>query len=118
MSAPWYRFADGERLILTLHVQPGARRTEVVGPHGDALKLRVAARPVEGEANAELIRFLAATLGVSPRAVTLVSGNASRRKRVAVAGAARPPQVLLAGAGDPAVDEPRTRADAEKGRKS
>ncbi len=114
MPAAWYRIEDGQRLILTLHVQPGARRTEVVGPHGDALKLRLAAPPLEGKANAELIRFLAEALGVSPRAVTLVAGNASRRKRVAVAGAARPPQALLAGAGVEAGDEPQRRGGAEK----
>ncbi|HSO06131.1 MAG TPA: DUF167 domain-containing protein [Pelomicrobium sp.] len=118
MAAAWYRIEDGGRLILTLHVQPGARRTEVVGLHGDALKLRLAAPPVEGKANAELIRFLAAALGVAPRAVTLVAGDASRRKRVAVTGPARPPQALLPGWGDSAGGEPQRRGDAEKDTKS
>lgn len=113
----WYRIEDGDRLLLTLHVQPGARRTEVAGVHGDALKLRLAAPPVEGKANAELVRFLAAALGVSPRAVTLVAGATSRRKRVAVAGAARPPRALLPGAGDEAGDEPQSRCGAEKFKK-
>lgn len=71
---------------LLLHIQPRAGRTEVVGVHGDALKIRLAAPPVDGEANEELIRFLARILGVSKGAVTLVSGETGRRKRVRVSG--------------------------------
>ena len=77
-------------LILDLHVQPGASRTEVSGLHGDALKIRLAARPVEGAANAELVRFLAEVFGVPRRDVTIESGDTSRRKRVRVAGASDP----------------------------
>ena len=71
---------------LSLHIQPRASRTELVGAHGDALKLRLAAPPVEGEANEELIRFLAKLLGVPKRAVTIVAGGTGRRKRVRVEG--------------------------------
>ncbi len=71
---------------LTLHVQPRASRTEVAGPHGDALKVRLAAPPVEGAANEELVRFLAERLKVPRSAVTLVSGMGGRRKVVVVAG--------------------------------
>ena len=57
-----------------LHVQPGAKRTEVAGIHGEGaaarLKIRLAAPPVDGKANAELLRFLAAAFGVPQRAVT------------------------------------------------
>lgn len=119
MAASWYRLEDAGRcLLLTLHVQPGARRTEAAGLHGGALKLRLAAPPVEGKANAELIRFLAEAFGVPARSVALISGETSRRKRVAVTGATRPPPALLAGAGDPAVNEPQRRGDAENDRKS
>ena len=76
--------ADGVRL--TLHVQPGARRTEVAGLHGDALKIRLAAPPVDGKANACLLAFLARGLGVSRSAVTLKSGDCSRHKVVDIRG--------------------------------
>lgn len=84
MSAWLHR--DGDDVILDLHIQPGAKKTEVVGPHGDALKIRLAAPPVDGKANAALLAFLAAKLGVGKAAVGLVSGQASRAKRVRIAG--------------------------------
>lgn len=71
---------------LTLHVQPGARKSEVAGEHGEALKIRLAAPPVEGKANAELLRWLADYLGVPRKAVTLLSGERNRHKIVAVDG--------------------------------
>jgi uncharacterized protein (TIGR00251 family) len=74
-------------LILELHVQPGARRTEFAGKHGERIKLRLAAPPVEGKANAALIEFLAGYFGVPRRNVTIVSGVKSRAKRVAIEGA-------------------------------
>jgi uncharacterized protein (TIGR00251 family) len=73
-------------VILTLHVQPGARRTEVVGLHGTALKLRLAALPVDGKANAELLGFIAQQTGVARSAVSLLSGEGARQKRVLVKG--------------------------------
>jgi hypothetical protein len=75
-------------VVLTLHIQPGAKKTEVAGPHGDALKIRLAAPPVDGKANAALLAFLAERLGVSRTALELVSGQASRAKRVRVDGVA------------------------------
>jgi uncharacterized protein (TIGR00251 family) len=79
---------------LVIHVQPRARRTEVAGRHGDALKVRLAAPPVDGAANAELVRFLAEALGVPRRAVRVVAGQTARRKVVEVEGVA--PGVLQA----------------------
>lgn len=78
--------ADGDGVILRLHVQPGARRTEAAGTHGDALKIRLAAPPVDGKANACLIGFLADSFGVAKSAVELLSGAGARAKRVRVAG--------------------------------
>ena len=71
---------------IVVHIQPRASRSEVVGWHGDAIKIRIKAPPVDGAANHELLRFLAERLGVSPSAVQLVSGRSGRRKRVSVAG--------------------------------
>jgi uncharacterized protein (TIGR00251 family) len=81
----WIR-ADGERVVLTLHIQPGARKTEVVGLHGEALKVRLAAPPVDGKANAALIAFIASKVGAGRTAVELVSGDTSRAKRVSIRG--------------------------------
>jgi uncharacterized protein (TIGR00251 family) len=65
-----------------LRVQPGARRSEVVGPHGEELKVRVAAPAVDGRANEELVRVVAAWAGVARRRVHVVRGHRSRRKVV------------------------------------
>ena len=71
---------------LVLHIVPRARETTVAGTHGDAIKIRVAAPPVDGAANDELIRFLAKRLGVPASRVTITSGSGGRRKTVAVEG--------------------------------
>ena len=71
---------------VALHIVPRARATAVAGTHGDAVKIRVAAPPVDGAANAELVRFLAAQLGVPAARVTIVAGAGGRRKTVAVEG--------------------------------
>ena len=87
MSFAWRReekVGADDALLLTLHVQPGARRTEVAGMHGDALKVRLAAPPVDGKANAELLRYLASEFGVPLRQVALVRGETSRLKVVRV----------------------------------
>jgi uncharacterized protein (TIGR00251 family) len=77
--------------MLDVHAQPGARRTEVAGTHGDTLKIRLAAPAIDGKANAELLRFLADAFGVPQRNVTLVRGEVGRRKTVRIASpAARP----------------------------
>ena len=78
-TAPWLHRRESSA-TLTLHVQPGARKTEVVGLHGDALKIRLAAQPVDGKANAALIEFVAERLGLPKSAARLVSGQTSRRK--------------------------------------
>ncbi len=95
MSA-WYR-RNGEVLTLTLHIQPGAKRTEVAGLHGEALKLRLAAPPVEGRANEALLKFVAAFFDVSLRQVELKQGAQSRHKVVAITGSKVEPERLLEG---------------------
>lgn len=75
-----------EGVLLTVHVQPGAKRTEYAGLHGEALKFRVAAPPAEGEANEALCAFLAELFGLPKGAVVLRSGLSSRHKRVWLKG--------------------------------
>ena len=72
---------DGVRI--QVHAQPGAKRTEIVGVHGDALKIRIAAIPEDGEANAELLEFIARLLDAP---VSLLSVATSRSKVVFVSG--------------------------------
>jgi uncharacterized protein (TIGR00251 family) len=72
------------KTILELHVQPGAKRTQFAGKHGDRIKLRLAAPPVEGKANEALIEFLAAHYAVPRKNVSIEAGLHSRQKRVAI----------------------------------
>ena len=81
----WIR-RDGDAVVLTLHIQPGAKKTEIFGLHCAALKIRLAAPPVDGKANAALIAFVAAKVGAGRTAVELLSGETSRAKRVRIAG--------------------------------
>jgi hypothetical protein len=97
-SHTWYRSEkdeSGHCLLLTLHIQPGAKRTEVMGLHGDALKIRLAALPIDGAANSALLKFLAEIFDVPQRLVTLKQGLTSRRKIVEIRGAARGPEALF-----------------------
>lgn len=71
-------------MILELHVQPGASRTGFAGRHGDRIKVRLAARAVDGKANEALIEFLSAHYGVPRRNVRITSGLKSRQKRVEI----------------------------------
>ena len=80
---PWLQ-ARPAGFALALHVQPGARRSSVVGLHGQRLKIAVAAPPVEGRANEALIDFLAMRFGLPKACLSVVAGAHSREKRVAV----------------------------------
>ncbi|MFH0953837.1 MAG: DUF167 family protein [Verrucomicrobiota bacterium] len=81
----WCR-TTAEGVLLNLRIVPRASRNEVAGVLGDALKIRLQAPPVEGKANAALVRFLADKLVVPARDVVLVSGSSARNKRVLVRG--------------------------------
>ena len=92
--AAWYR-RNGETITLTLHVQPGAKHSEIAGLHGAALKVRLAAPPVEGRANEALQRFIAELFAVPLRQVELKQGAQSRHKVVAISGSKVDPEKLL-----------------------
>ena len=89
---------EGGALVFAVRVAPRASRTAAAGEHGGALRVRVAAPPVAGAANAELTRFLAKSLGVPARAVEIVGGLTSKTKVVRVAGA-RPEDLARLAAG-------------------
>ena len=92
---PWYH-CNGDCITLILHVQPGAKKTALAGLHGDALKIRLAAPPVEGRANEALLRFIAETFNVPLRNVELKQGEQSRHKRVVVHASLVDPASLIA----------------------
>ncbi|APV43919.1 hypothetical protein Dform_00564 [Dehalogenimonas formicexedens] len=74
------------RTLVDIHVQPGARKTEVVGLFGEAVKIKIAATPERGLANEALVEFIAERLGIPRGAVKLVRGRTGRHKTVAVEG--------------------------------
>lgn len=85
MSAPWVS-DTAEGALLRLRVAPRAKRTVVQGPHGDALKIRLAAPPVDGKANEALIAFLAERLDTPRQGIQLAHGAGGRDKQIAVTG--------------------------------
>lgn len=78
----WLRPGSAGGSELTLHIQPGASKTEWAGLHGDALKLRVQAPPVEGAANNAVLAFIAKQLDLPIRDIRLLRGDKARRKTV------------------------------------
>ena len=74
------------RARLTVRVQPRAARSEIVGVHGDALKVRLTAPPVDGAANEELVKLLARTFAVARRSIRILAGERSRSKIVEIEG--------------------------------
>jgi uncharacterized protein (TIGR00251 family) len=79
----WYR-EDSAGVTLHLRVVPRASRSEIAGIHDGALRIRIAAPPVDGAANRELVKFLAKKLKVPPAAVILVTGTNSKNKAVRI----------------------------------
>ena len=71
--------------VLRLRVVPNAKRSEVIGVHGDAIKVKVQAPAMDGKANDALVDFLAEKIGVSRRAVQLIAGEKSRDKTISIA---------------------------------
>jgi uncharacterized protein len=94
MTAAFYR-VDGDALILSVRVQPGARRDEIVEVRDGVLRIRLRAAAIEGRANEALCAFLAERLGTAKSRVRVLQGESSRSKRVAVSGARRAPETLV-----------------------
>ena len=92
-EASWFR-RDGDDWVLSLYLQPGAKKTAPAGLHDGALKLRLAAPPVEGKANAALIGWLADWFEVPKNRVRIEQGELSRHKRVRISDSRRDPQAL------------------------
>jgi uncharacterized protein (TIGR00251 family) len=75
---------DSTDLLLFCHVQPGAKRSEFASLHGERIKIRLHAPPVDGKANSQLIAFLSEVFAVPKHAVKIESGELSRQKRVRI----------------------------------
>jgi uncharacterized protein len=90
----WYTFQN-EKLILNLLVQPGAKRTEIVGLHEGRLKVRIHAPPQEGRANEALVKWIAKVFEVPLRQVLIHQGLHSKRKVIVVSHSTVSPEVLL-----------------------
>jgi uncharacterized protein (TIGR00251 family) len=86
----WYRW-EGADLVLNLRVQPRARRDEFAEPFGDQIKVRITAPPVEGKANAHLLRFVADLCEVPLSQVSLLAGGQNRSKRLRIVAPRRLP---------------------------
>ena len=84
---------DGGDLILDCHLQPKASKDEFAGLHGQRLKIRLTAPPVEGKANAHLLAFLGKAFGVAKSQVQLVSGELNRQKRVRILSPQKLPEL-------------------------
>lgn len=89
----WYEW-QCSALILNCHLQPKASKDEFCGLHGDSLKIRITAPPVDGKANAHLIKFLAKQFGVAKNEVTLIKGELARQKRVKIESPGKIPESL------------------------
>lgn len=86
---------DGADLLLDCVVQPGAKKTEMAGWHGDRLRLRIQAPPVDGKANEALVRFVADACDLPRRDVTVERGETDRRKTLRLRGLAALPAHFL-----------------------
>ena len=78
--------ATGTGVRLSIRVQPRASDSRIAGVHGDSLKVRLTAPPVDGAANAALVELLADTFGIAERSITIVAGASARTKIVELAG--------------------------------
>lgn len=85
---------DGPDLILRIRVQPRARNDEIVGAHGDCIRVRISAPPAEGLANARLVALLAEIFGVPKSHVALLHGRGGKTKLVRVSAPAKLPAWL------------------------
>ncbi|MGB7933789.1 MAG: DUF167 family protein [Gammaproteobacteria bacterium] len=95
MPAPWYHW-KGDDLVLAIHLQPGSARDTLAGTHGERLKIKVTAAPVDGRANDHLIRYLAVLFDVPCSQVNLLAGRSSRIKRVCIHRPGRLPDEIKA----------------------
>jgi uncharacterized protein (TIGR00251 family) len=107
-GSTWLRHdAASRRILLLLRIQPGVRRSEFAGLHGDALKIRIAAPAVDNKANTALVDFLSRALGLPKSAVVVRRGISSRNKSLEIIGGPDIIARLKALAGQSTTHDPR-----------
>ncbi|MEH6578294.1 MAG: DUF167 family protein [Amphritea sp.] len=89
----YYSWKESDQ-ILMCHLQPKASSDAIVGLHGDSVKIRITAPPIEGKANAQLKKFLAKQFGVAKGAITILNGELGRQKRVRIEQPSKIPDLL------------------------
>ncbi|EGR3222225.1 DUF167 family protein YggU [Vibrio parahaemolyticus] len=87
---------DGEDIVLKLYIQPKASRDKIVGLHGEELKIAITAPPVDGKANAHLIKYLAKQFKVAKGLITIEKGELGRHKQVRIQAPINIPQEIKA----------------------
>jgi uncharacterized protein (TIGR00251 family) len=83
-----------DTLRLRIYVQPRASRDEIVGPHGDSLKVRITAPPVDGKANEHLLKYLAKQFGVPRGQISITAGEQGRYKQLCIQRPFRLPSLI------------------------
>ncbi|MCE7915891.1 MAG: YggU family protein [Nitrosomonas sp. PRO4] len=91
----WYYYDNTNNLILNIYVQTGAKNTVIAGLHGEYLKIRLAAAPIEGKANSVLVKFIAECFGVPSSKVILKRGDRCRQKTIIIQQPSYHPETLL-----------------------
>ncbi len=95
MAESWFRW-DGDDLVLSVKAQPKSSKDQFCDPIADHLKIKITSPPVDGKANAHLIKFIAKSFGVSKSSVELISGECSKLKRIRVKSPVKiPPQLEI-----------------------
>ncbi|WP_417346316.1 DUF167 family protein YggU [Ferrimonas sp.] len=85
---------QGESLLLNLYIQPKASRDQIVGPHGEELKIAITAPPVDGKANTHLTKYLAKQFRVAKGQVSIVKGELGRHKQVRIDDPVQIPELI------------------------
>ena len=93
MPAVWF---DGDDLLLKLYIQPKASRDQIVGLHGEELKVAITAPPVDGKANAHLTKYLAKQCKVAKGAILIEKGELGRHKQIRILSPSQIPQEIKA----------------------
>lgn len=89
----FYKWED-ENLLLSLYVQPNAKKDEIVGEYGDSLKIRITALPVDNKANKHLIKFLAKSFAVPASRVKIIKGENLRTKKIKISNPSQLPDLI------------------------
>lgn len=89
----FYKWENGD-LLLSLYVQPNAKKDEIIGEYGNNLKIRITALPADNKANKHLLKFLAKTFAVPNSRIELIKGKNQRTKRIKILSPTKLPESI------------------------